>query len=193
MNLDFVRVIGFIWDSWKEPSHVKYMQMCSSVCGMLWHLNKLSYLYVQVLDASHPRISLFLNLHYILWWSQGKQPSTGLWMGTCACPSVPSVSMILHGISLQIMLAVRYRYAALRIFLGIGCWGCGHTDECRVWGYCVIRCVPCVQLEAADEASQLLASHLDGQDSDSDDELLRMWGVNFSCICYSNSQCIECQ
>lgn len=31
-----------------------------------------------------------------------------------------------------------------------------------------------IQLEAADEASQLLVSHMDGQESDSDDELLRM-------------------
>lgn len=31
-----------------------------------------------------------------------------------------------------------------------------------------------MQLEAADEASQLLVSHMDGQESDSDDELLRM-------------------
>lgn len=31
-----------------------------------------------------------------------------------------------------------------------------------------------IQLEAADEASQLLVRHTDGQDSDSDDELLRM-------------------
>jgi hypothetical protein len=31
-----------------------------------------------------------------------------------------------------------------------------------------------VQLEAADEASQLLVSQMDGQESDSDDELLRM-------------------
>ncbi|XP_023703317.1 uncharacterized protein LOC111862284, partial [Cryptotermes secundus] len=30
------------------------------------------------------------------------------------------------------------------------------------------------RLEAADEASQLLVSHMDGQESDSDDELLRM-------------------
>jgi len=31
-----------------------------------------------------------------------------------------------------------------------------------------------IQLEAADEASLLLVSHMDGQESDSDDELLRM-------------------
>lgn len=37
-----------------------------------------------------------------------------------------------------------------------------------------------IQLEAADEASQLLVSQMDGQESDSDDELLRMWRV--SCV-----------
>lgn len=38
-----------------------------------------------------------------------------------------------------------------------------------------------MQLEAADEASQLLVSYMDGQESGSDDELLRMWGVSSVC------------